>query len=150
MKIIISSFLIILLFSTALQSQPAYDYMKLQKEKLGRGVVAIRENPSEVVISWRYLSSDQDSTTFNLYRNDEKIANILASSGTFYKDKYQGDQAILYTVKPVVKGKESNLINGSYTLPANAPLGYTNISLDRPKDGNTPAGEHYTYSPNDA
>ena len=42
---------------------PAYDYSKLQKEKLGRGVVAIRENQSEVVVSWRYLSSDPVNTS---------------------------------------------------------------------------------------
>ena len=41
---------------------PAYDYSKLQKEKLGRGVVAIRENQSEVAVSWRYLSSDPVNT----------------------------------------------------------------------------------------
>ena len=35
---------------------PAYDYSKLQREKLGRGVVAIRENQSEVAVSRRYLS----------------------------------------------------------------------------------------------
>ena len=41
-----------------MNAQPNYNYSKLQKEKLGRGVVAIRENPSTVVVSWRYLSSD--------------------------------------------------------------------------------------------
>lgn len=39
-------------------AQPGYNYSKLQREKLNRGVVAIRENPSEVIVSWRYLSSD--------------------------------------------------------------------------------------------
>ena len=29
-------------------AQPGYNYSKLQREKLNRGVVAIRENPSEV------------------------------------------------------------------------------------------------------
>ena len=38
-------------------AQPGYNYSKLQREKLNRGVVAIRENPSEVIVSWRYLSS---------------------------------------------------------------------------------------------
>ena len=36
-----------------MNAQPNYNYSKLQKEKLGRGVVAIRENPSTVVVSWR-------------------------------------------------------------------------------------------------
>lgn len=51
-------------------------YSKLQKEQLGRGVVAIRENPSDVVVSWRYLSSDPINTSFNVYRNGEKIAEV--------------------------------------------------------------------------
>ena len=32
-------------------AQPGYNYSKLQREKLNRGVVAIRENPSEVIVS---------------------------------------------------------------------------------------------------
>ena len=31
-------------------AQPGYNYSKLQREKLNRGVVAIRENPSEVIV----------------------------------------------------------------------------------------------------
>ena len=104
-------------------AQPAYNHAKMQKEKLGRGVVAIRENPLEVVISWRYLSSDPEETAFNLYRDGTKIATIPAHTGTFYKDQYTENKAATYTVKPVIAGKESNQIAGSYMLPANAPLG---------------------------
>ena len=32
----------------------------------------------------------------------------------------------------------------------NAPTGYINIPLDPPTDGTTPAGQKYTYIPNDA
>ena len=62
--------------ATGTVAQPAYNYSKLQKEQLGRGVVAIRENPSDVVVSWRYLSSDPINTSFNVYRNGEKIAEV--------------------------------------------------------------------------
>ena len=58
--------------ATVTVAQPAYNYSKLQKEQLGRGVVAIRENPSEVVVSWRYLSSDPINTSFNVYRNGDR------------------------------------------------------------------------------
>ena len=54
-------------------AQPNYNYSKLQKEKLGRGVVAIRESPSTVVVSWRYLSSDPmetDLMAVPLFRSD--------------------------------------------------------------------------------
>lgn len=148
-KIVSSLILVFLLFATA-HSQPAYNMEKMQKEKLGRGVVAIRENPSEVIVSWRYLSSDPISTSFNIYRNGTKIAQVPSNTGTFYKDSYHGDEATTYMVEPVLEDKAGNLQSGSYTLPANAPLGYINIPINYPKDGITPAGEHYTYSPNDA
>ena len=129
-------------------AQPRYDFEHMQREKLGRGVVAIRQNVNQVALSWRYLSSDPIETAFNLYRNGTKIATVPAGTGTFYTDSYQGKQATVYTVKPLVNGKEAE--GSSYTLPANAPAGYINIPLDHPADGVTPAGDTYTYSPNDA
>lgn len=129
---------------------PAYDYSKLQREKLGRGVVAIRETPSDVVVSWRYFSSDPENTAFNIYRNGKKLAEVAAHTGTFYRDTYKGKKAVTYTVKPVVDGVETGNVEGSYTLPAQAPIGYINIPLDVPADGTTPAGQKYTYTPNDA
>lgn len=129
---------------------PAYDYSKLQREKLGRGVVAIRETPSDVVVSWRYLSSDPENTAFNIYRNGKKLAEVAAHTGTFYRDTYKGKKAVTYTVKPIVDGVETGNVEGSYTLPAQAPIGYINIPLDVPADGTTPAGQQYTYTPNDA
>ena len=97
-------------------AQPAYDYSKLQKEQLGRGVVAIRENPSDVVVSWRYLSSDPIITSFNVYRNGEKIAEVPHSTGTFYRDTYSGNEKAVYTVKPVINGVETGKLNGNYTF----------------------------------
>ena len=136
--------------ATGTVAQPAYDYSKLQKEQLGRGVVAIRENPLDVVVSWRYLSSDPINTSFNVYRNGEKIAEVPHSTGTFYRDTYSGTEKAVYTVKPVINGVETGKLNGNYTLPANAPSGYIDIPLDRPAEGVTPSGQKYTYSPNDA
>lgn len=118
--------------------------------QVGRGVVAVRENASQVVVSWRYLSSDPMNTAFNLYRNGQKIAEVPASTGTFYRDAYSGDASACYEVRPVVHGKETSKVAGSYTLPAHAPLGYVDIPLDKPADGVTPAGDSYTYSANDA
>lgn len=74
--------------ATGTVAQPAYNYSKLQKEQLGRGVVAIRENPSDVVVSWRYLSSDPMNTSFNVYRNGEKIAEIHHSYKSLYDTRF--------------------------------------------------------------
>ena len=135
---------------TSLYAQPHYDYSKLQHEDLGRGVVAIRESENAVCLSWRYLSSDPIQTTFNVYRNGKKIAEVPSNVGTFYKDLYAGNEKIVYTVKAVVDGKEQQNKCESYTLPADAPMGYLQIPLDKPADGVTPAGDTFTYSANDA
>ena len=47
-----------LIITISLNAQTNYNYKKLQRENLGRGVVAIRKDASTVTISWRYLSSD--------------------------------------------------------------------------------------------
>ena len=139
-----------ILIAASLNAQPNYNYEKLQRENLGRGVVAIRKDASTVTVSWRYLSSDPENTAFNLYRDGKKIAEVPATTGTFYRDAYKGKKAATYTVKPVVNGVETGHIEGNYTLPAKAPIGYIHIPLDRPADGVTPSGQAFTYIPNDA
>ena len=131
-------------------AQPGYNYSKLQREKLNRGVVAIRENPSEVIISWRYLSSDPIQTGFNVYRDGKKLTDTPVTVSSLFRDKNNSQKAAVYEVRPVIKGKETHHIDGTYTLPENAPLGYLEIPLQKPADGVTPAGDTYTYSPNDA
>ena len=64
--------------------------------------------------------------------------------------KNNSQKTAVYEVRPVLKGKETHHIDGTYTLPENAPLGYLEIPLQKPADGITPAGDTYTYSPNDA
>ena len=131
-------------------AQPGYNYSKLQREKLNRGVIAIRESPSEVVVSWRYLSSDPLKSGFNVYRDGKKITDTPVTVSTMFRDKNSSRKAAVYEVRPVVKGKETHHIDGKYTLPADAPLGYLNIPLQKPEDGTTPAGDTYSYTPNDA
>ena len=131
-------------------AQPGYNYSKLQREKLNRGVVAIRENPSEVIVSWRYLSSDPIQTGFNVYRDGKKLTDTPITVSTLFRDKNNSQKTAVYEIRPVLKGKETHHIDGTYTLPENAPLGYLEIPLQKPADGITPAGDTYTYSPNDA
>lgn len=133
------------LAAVSLVAQPNYDFSKMQREHLGRGVVAIRENPSTVVVSWRYLSSDPMNESFDIYRDGKKVNKKPVTAATFYKDVYSGNSAAVYTVK-ALKGSSE----GNYTLPADAPSGYLNIPLNRPAQGTTPVGDTYTYAPNDA
>ncbi|WP_303004998.1 rhamnogalacturonan lyase [Bacteroides congonensis] len=144
MKYIIVFFSLFLM-TASLVAQPNYDFTKLKREHLGRGVIAVRENPSTVALSWRYLSSDPMNESFDIYRNGEKINKHPVKDATFFQDMYAGTEPALYTVK-AIKGKTES----TYQLPANAPAGYLNIPLNRPEDGTTPSGQSYFYAPNDA
>ena len=126
-------------------AQGRYDFSKLKMENLGRGVVAVRENPEKVNVSWRYLSQDPESQSFDIYRNGKKINKVPIKDSTFFSDHYTGKEPAIYEVKPT-KGN----IEGHYTLPAEAPLGYIDIPLDRPDLGVDIWGKEYFYNANDA
>lgn len=126
-------------------AQANYDFSKLKMEPLGRGVVAVRQSPDTVNVSWRYLSQDPESQAFDVYRDGKKINKQPIKDATFFTDNYKGAESAVYEVRPS-KGK----LSGSYTLPADAPTGYINIPLDRPELGVDPNGKEYFYNANDA
>ena len=140
-----SAFLSLCLIAAFVVAQPNYDFSKLKREHFGRGVIAIRENPSTVAVSWRYLSSDPMDESFDVYRNGEKVNKYPIRNATFFQDIYKGTESVLYTVKAIQSKTES-----CYQLPSDAPAGYLNIPLNRPENGTTPAGQSYFYAPNDA
>ena len=143
---------VILLFGLLLTAtaQPKYDFSKLQREELGRGVIAVRQNRTETCVTWRYLSSDPIETAFNIYRNGVKVATVPAGEATMWVDKEAQPQTVSYEVRPVVGGVETHHRDGVYTLQADAPVGYLNIPLKCPEPGKTPSGDTYTYNANDA
>ena len=61
--------LALLLSSVFCGAQTDYDFSRLKMEDLGRGVAAVRRSPSEVFVSWRYLSGDPSDISFNVYRD---------------------------------------------------------------------------------
>ena len=142
----------LLLFGAALgiapgaaNAQARYDFSKLKMESLGRGVVAVRETPEKVNISWRYLTQDPESQAFDIYRDGKKINKATITGSTYFSDNYKGTKATTYEVRPT-KGN----LTGSYTLPADAPLGYIEIPLDTPELGVDIHGKEYFYNANDA
>ncbi len=153
MKQIIRGILLCLsavIFSVGANAQTNYSNAKLKKENLGRGLIAIRKDSAQVYISWRYLSTDPLHTTFNIYRNGTKINKKPIAVSTQFTDQHKNNKDLVYEVRPVTEGKENGHKNGSYTLPAHAPVGYLPIPLNQPEGGITPSGEKYTYQPNDA
>lgn len=128
------------------EAQAKYDFTKLQREKLGRGVVAVRGNPSRVAVSWRYLESDPENQAFDVYRNGKKVNAKPITDATFFTDNYTGNGEAKYEIR-ALKGDKTV---ASYTLPADAPTGYINIPLQRPELGVDPFGKEYFYNANDA
>lgn len=127
-----------------LQAQPRYDMKNIQRERLDRGVVALRQADGKVVVSWRTLMADKKGEPFDVYRNGTRLNDKpLKSGGTFFIDEHPVDGDATYEIKG---GKTS----GSFVLKATAPAGYLSIPLQKPADGITPDGRHFTYSANDA
>ncbi len=141
---------VLCLIATTGHSQACYDFSVLQRETLGRGVVAVRADGERVCVTWRYLSTDALTTAFAVYRSGEKVAYVPADQGTFCYDNYNGSAAAIYKVVPVIDGAEQVALAQTYTLPANAPIGYIDIPVNKPADGVTPTGEPYSYTANDA
>ncbi len=144
MKKLLSALIIVLCTASAF-AQTAYNYSKLQMEKLGRGVVAVRQSPEEVFVSWRYLSSDPSGISFNVYRDGELLNSQPIKDVCWFVDNNDSAAAAVYEVRPV-SGKASS---GSFTLPASAPVGYLPIPVDAPVGSTMPDGSIPVYSPND-
>ena len=124
-------------------AQPRYNLDKMNREKLNRGVVAIRSG-QKVVVSWRTLTSDAVGESFDVYRDGKKLnTSPLKKGGTFFVDEQPSDQDAVYEVRGGGK-------NGSYTLKKDAPIGFIPIPIQKPDDGTTPDGRRFTYSANDA
>jgi len=142
MKLLLSAILFAL--SLSVWSQPRYDYARLQREQLNRGVIAVKNGEGQVVVSWRTLKSDKRGEAFNVYRNGKKLnKKPLTKGGTFFVDTKPLKGDAVYEVKG--GGKD-----GSYTMRADSPVGYLPISLQKPEGGKTPDGRAFSYSANDA
>ena len=74
----------LILAAGSIFAQPAYNYQRLKQEQLGRGFVAIREDPNTVHLSWRYLTSDSPDIAFDLYRDGQKINREPLQTPPFY------------------------------------------------------------------
>lgn len=98
-------------------SQPRYDMKTINREKLNRGVVAIRSG-EKVIVSWRTLTSDAVGESFDVYRDGQKLnASPLCKGGTFFVDEQPLTRDAVYEIRGGGK-------NGKYTLRADAPDGY--------------------------
>ena len=126
-------------------------------ERLGRGVVAVRQSATEVYVGWRLLGTEYPSDIgFNLYRTTgtgqpvKLNAAPLTQTTDFTDAPTDFSQKLTYTVRAVVNGTEQTADAGSYTLPADAPVRqYLSVPLQIPPPFTTPDGASHSYSAND-
>ncbi|MDE6654939.1 MAG: hypothetical protein K2K37_11200, partial [Muribaculaceae bacterium] len=134
------------LLSYAANPGTRYDYSKMQREDLGRGLVVLRQSPDSVMASWRFLSSDADDRGFDVYRDGKKVNKEPLRDVSWFKEKFKSKKDALYEVRDADTAETLD----SFTLKAGSPVGYLNIPLNIPDPGVTPAGQEYTYHANDA
>ena len=124
---------------------PTFAQAQRHMEWLGRGVVAVNQGDGKVYVGWRLLGTDPEGIAFNLYRSTgggppvKLTSEPIRDSTNFIDDGARTDQAIAYTVRPILDGREQ-AASAPFTLSANAPaLPYIEVPL------RTPA----RYTPND-
>ncbi|MBQ1980065.1 MAG: hypothetical protein II226_02135, partial [Alistipes sp.] len=112
---------------------------KIEKEHLGRGLIAVNSGEGRVCISWRSLEEDPIEIGFDILRNGEKINQEPITRSTFYVD--QGvDTSHDNQYSLSMSGSDKPI--ASFTLSAKAATKpYITIPL---KDANG------MYAPNDA
>lgn len=128
---------------------PAYS-SSIQKEALGRGLVAIHNGDGKVSVAWRYLESDPLDAAFDLYRstagaNPVKLNDKPISGSTFFSDSGV-DTTVDNVYKVCPAGKDVSENGSTYELTsARASKPYLEIPM-----ASVPGFEDGTYSPNDA
>jgi rhamnogalacturonan endolyase len=119
-------------------------YAQKQVEDLNRGLLAVRTNSNEVLISWRILGTEFDNASYNLYR-DSQLLNALPITGAsnFIDKTYKNAK---YSVSVIINGVEQEK---SKSIDVWNSI-YKSIPLSQPKGGTTPDGREYIYEANDA
>ena len=126
----------------SLMAQPAYA-PDIQKEKLGRGLVLLRDGDS-LVVSWRLLEGEK-KVPFSVYQEGKRLNEQNIWGDTFFKTIAPEEEATI-TLSAIKDNREF-----LYTQIYHPNLKeYISIPLSKPADGTTPDGRRYTYSANDA
>ncbi|MBN1973292.1 MAG: rhamnogalacturonan lyase [Sedimentisphaerales bacterium] len=113
-----------------------------QMEKLGRGLIAVNQGEGRAFISWRLLGTEPDGIAFNIYRTagdgqPVRLNDQPMNKATCYQDSgVDFSQAVSYTVRAVLNGREQPDEGSVFKFPPNAPVRqYLSIPL---KEGLVP------------
>ncbi|WP_435303851.1 rhamnogalacturonan lyase [Streptomyces phaeoluteigriseus] len=129
---------------TALSTDSAEAATARQVEKLDRGVVSVYTGSGNLV-SWRWLGTDPNDVSFNVYRAGTKVNSTPVTGSTNYFHSGAPAQAD-YTVRAVVGGVEQ----ADSVHAVQLRTGYKDVPITPPAGGTTPDGVAYTYEANDA
>ncbi|MGC9437927.1 rhamnogalacturonan lyase [Streptomyces sp. WG5] len=129
---------------TTLTADTAEAATARQVEALDRGVVSVHTGDGNLV-SWRWLGTDPDNVSFNVYRAGTKVNSSPVTGSTTYFHSGAPSHAD-YTVRAVVNGTEQ----GDSVHAIQFRAGYKDVPISPPAGGTTPDGVSYTYEANDA
>ncbi|WP_394466243.1 rhamnogalacturonan lyase [Mariniflexile sp. HNIBRBA6329] len=115
-----------------------------QMENLDRGVLAVRKNSNEVLVSWRILASEFENASYNIYRGSTLLNTIPITGASNFIDTIDSNET--YSVSAIINSKEQEI-----SKPVNVWNNiYKTIPIKAPKGGTTPDGRDYKYEANDA
>lgn len=138
------------------QTIPNYDYERMEREKLGRGLVAVRSAEKTITLSWRYLETDSVNVAFNVYR-----ATVRAGDGHEYSRVKKNKQPIrdVCYFRDEVSATSTGPFN-YYVVPVNEDGSEGEFSQPFRYEGNKPflqiamqpieGDANWTYVPGDA
>ncbi|CAL9365229.1 Rhamnogalacturonan endolyase YesW [Streptomyces sp. enrichment culture] len=130
--------------AAVLTPAPAQAATARQVERLDRGVVSVHTAGGNLV-SWRWLGTDPDDVSFNVYRSGTKVNASPVTGSTTYFHAGAPEHAD-YTVRAVVGGREQ--ADSEHAIQFRA--GYKDVPISPPAGSTTPDGVAYTYEANDA
>ena len=131
---------------------------RVQAERLGRGVVAIRQPDGSVFVSWRLLADDAPGVAFNVFRQETSAVPVRLNA----KPLAAGTNWLDATAQKGVAASYSVRLSGAPAAPAGAEAsatakawndGFLRIPLQQPAGGTVGSGAEtsaYTYTANDA
>ncbi|WP_457784936.1 rhamnogalacturonan lyase [Streptomyces mirabilis] len=128
---------------TALGTGTAQAATARQVEALDRGVVSVHTDGGNLV-SWRWLGTDPNDVSFNVYQAGTLVNSTPITGSTNYFHSGAPAQAD-YTVRAIVNGVEQ----ADSVHAVQFRTGYKDVPITPPAGGTTPDGVAYTYEAND-
>ncbi len=133
---------IVLTATTYAVAQPAYA-PDIQKEKLSRGLVCLKDGDS-IALSWRLLEGEEKAS-FDVYQEGNQLNNLNLYNATFFKTLAPKEETT-FAIRTIRDNRQF-----FYEVTYNpSQKDYISIPLSKPAGGTTPDGRSYTYSANDA